>query len=51
MRVANELRIVANKLEEIEENKNTLKAKEIWDLKNELELRLIKILEDWKICE
>jgi len=45
MRISNELRIIANNLEDIQENKEKLLAKEVWEATNEIRERLIKILE------
>jgi len=45
MKTSHNLRIIANDIETLEETKQDLKAKQIWDKTNEIRERLVKILE------
>ena len=51
MKISHQLRIISNKLEELEENKDTLKKKEIFDIQMEIENKLIDILNKWIITD
>jgi len=48
MRVSNQLRILANELENINDNPE-LKKKEVWDMKNIINDKLIDIIDNDKI--